>query len=99
MQTQALKAGIVALLLSSAAQAEWTLDNEASAFYYVTSKAGAVSELNSFGNLSGTIADDGSATLSIDLASVNTAIEIRDQRMRDIVFKVGEFPRAEVALK
>jgi polyisoprenoid-binding protein YceI len=105
MQVKALKVGTVALLmgsgllLSSSAQAEWALDGGASAFYYVTSKAGAISEVNSFGGLSGGIADDGTATLAIDLATVNTNIEVRDQRMRDIAFKVAEFPTADVTVK
>ncbi len=100
MQGKTLKVGIAALLLlSSAAHADWTLDGTASSFYYVTSKASAVSEVNTFGGLAGGIADDGTATLMIDLATVNTAVEIRDQRMRDIVFKTGEFPAASVSIK
>jgi polyisoprenoid-binding protein YceI len=99
MQVKALGAGIVAVLLSGAAQADWALDGAASSFYYVTSKAAAISEVNTFSGLSGAIADDGTATLKIDLASVNTAIEIRDQRMREIAFRVSEFPSAEVSVK
>lgn len=105
MQLKAMKAGITmliagsGLLLGSGAQADWALDGAASSFYYVTSKAGAVSEVNSFGGLSGGIANDGTATLKIDLATVNTAVEIRDQRMRDIAFKVAEFPAADVSVK
>jgi polyisoprenoid-binding protein YceI len=103
MRSKALKAGVAAigaaLLLSSGAQADWTLDGTGSSFYYVTSKAGAVSEVNTFGGLSGSIADDGTATLMIDLATVNTAVEVRDQRMRDIAFKVAEFPMAQVMVK
>lgn len=98
MQFKALKTGLVVVLLSSGAHAEWTLDGAASSFYYVTSKAAAVSEVNTFGGLGGGIADDGTATLTIDLATVNTAVEIRDQRMRDIVFKVAEFPAASVTV-
>lgn len=99
MQLKALNAGIAALLLSGAAQADWTLDGAKSKFHYVTSKAAAISEVNSFGGLSGAIAADGTATLKIDLATVNTAIEIRDQRMRDIAFRVAEFPSADVSVK
>lgn len=88
----------VLLLLSSAAQADWSLDNSASSFYYVTSKAAAISEVNSFRTLSGTISDSGSATLTIDLASVDTAIEVRDQRMRDLVFQVADYPSATVTV-
>jgi hypothetical protein len=48
--------------------------------------------------LSGSISDAGVATLSIDLATVDTAIDIRNQRMRDIVFQVAQFPKAEVSV-
>jgi polyisoprenoid-binding protein YceI len=111
MKGKALQAGLIALfswrsgllvgsaLLSAGAQADWTLDGAGSSFYYVTSKAGAVSEVNTFGGLSGSIAADGTAMLMIDLATVNTAVEIRDQRMRDIAFKVAEFPMAHVSVK
>ena len=99
MQFKALKTGIVALLLSTGAHAEWTLDGAASSFYYVTSKAADVSEVNSFGGLRGGITDDGTATLAIDLATVNTTIEVRDQRMRDIVFQVAEYPSADITVK
>ena len=99
MKAKALNAGLVALLLSAGAQADWALDGAASSFYYVTSKAAAVSEVNTFGGLSGSIANDGTAMLMIDLATVNTSVEVRDQRMRDIAFKVAEFPMAHVTVK
>ncbi len=99
MKAKALKAGLIAVLLSSGAHADWTLDGTASSFYYVTSKAAAVSEVNTFAGLSGSIANDGTAMLMIDLKTVNTAIEVRDQRMRDIAFKVAEFPTAHVTVK
>lgn len=83
-------------LASAAAQADWSLDAEASSFFYVTSKASALSEVNNFTGLSGSISDAGEATLEIDLASVSTNIEIRDERMRDLVFQVADFPSATV---
>ncbi|MES2605584.1 MAG: YceI family protein [Pseudomonadota bacterium] len=89
---------VTLLLASTAAQAEWKLDGGASSFFYVTNKAAAVTEVNTFTGLSGAIADSGAATLTIDLATVDTAIEIRNQRMRDIVFKVAQFPKAEVGV-
>ena len=49
--------------------------------------------------MSGGITDDGTATLAIDLATVNTTIEVRDQRMRDIVFQVAEYPSADITVK
>ena len=87
------------LLMSTAAHAEWKLDGAASSFYYVTNKAATVSEVNTFKGLSGAIADSGAATLSIDLATVDTAVDVRNQRMRDIVFQVAQFPKADVSVK
>jgi len=99
MKFLTLKHGLAALvLLSQAAQAEWALDGAESSFHYVTSKASAVSEVNSFRTLAGGIVDDGTATLAIDLASVDTAIEVRDQRMRDMLFQVAQYPQATVTV-
>jgi polyisoprenoid-binding protein YceI len=100
MQVFNSKISVISLLLLAASQshAEWTLDGDASSFFYVTTKAAAVSEINSFSGLSGSISDDGKASFVIDLATVNTAIEIRDQRMRDLVFQVAEFPSATVSV-
>lgn len=89
----------LAAAMAPAASADWQLDPAASALYYVTSKASAVSEVNRFGTLSGAIDTQGKATLGIDLASVNTGIEIRDQRMREIVFQTAQFPQALVSVQ
>lgn len=90
-------AGLLAAAMS--ARADWQLDSAASSLYYVTSKASAVSEVNSFATLGGGIDAQGKATLDIDLASVQTAVEIRDQRMREIVFQTAQFPQATVSLQ
>lgn len=94
-----LLTGVASLMLAGSVQADWTLDNDASSFHYVTSKAAAISEVNSFKQLSGTIAEHGLATLSIDLASVETNVDIRNERMRDIVFQVTDFPTLEVSVE
>src|SRR5688572_28127800 len=93
-----IPAMLLLLLTASQSHAEWTLDGGASSFFYVTTKAAAVTEVNSFSGLSGSISDDGKASFVIDLATVNTAIEIRDQRMRDLVFQVAQFPSATVSV-
>lgn len=93
-----IPATLLLLLAAGQSHAEWTLDGNASAFFYVTTKAAAVSEVNSFKGLSGGIKDDGKASLVIDLATVDTAVEIRDQRMRDLLFQVAEYPSATVSV-
>jgi len=83
--------------LSLSAHADWELNSTDSSLYYVTSKAAAISEVNSFTSLSGSI-DNTEATLEIDLGSVDTAIEIRDQRVRDILFEIQTFPTATISI-
>ena len=77
----------------------WTLDSAGSRLAYVSTKAGEVAENNRFDRMSGSVAQDGTARLDIDLASVNTGVDIRNERMREIFFGVAEFPKAEVTAK
>jgi polyisoprenoid-binding protein YceI len=79
-----------------ATEGEWKVDSAASHLSYVSLKAGEVAETNHFQRLGGTIGNDGAATITIDLASVSTGVEIRDERMRDIFFQVAENPTAVV---
>jgi len=91
--------GASLLAAAVSAQADWQLDPAASTLYYVTSKASAVSEVNGFAMLGGVVDAQGKATLTIDLASVQTNVEIRDQRMREIAFQTEQFPQATVTLQ
>lgn len=77
----------------------WSLDPAASRLAYVSIKAGEVAENNHFDALSGSVAADGTASLSIDLASVSTGVEIRDERMREVLFGVADNPSATVTAK
>jgi len=77
----------------------WTLDAATSRLAYVSIKAGEIAENNAFETLAGTVAADGTATLEIDLASVNTGVDIRNERMREIFFDVANNPKASVTAK
>ena len=77
----------------------WTLDPAASRLAYVSIKAGEIAENNRFETLSGTVAADGTATLAIDLASVSTGVDIRNERMREIFFEVAGNPEAVVSAR
>lgn len=100
----AAPATLIALAACSQAPADpapltegaWTLDNAASELSYVTIKSEEVAELNAFEELSGSVSPDGAASIEIDLASVNTGVDIRDERMRDILFVVVDHPTATV---
>jgi polyisoprenoid-binding protein YceI len=77
---------------------EWILDNDASTLSFTSIKAGTVAESHTFGKLVGGIGADGSASLMIDLDSVDTGIEIRDQRMRELLFDTSTYAVAGISL-
>ena len=85
---------VVLAILSANAYADWTLDNARSELHFVTVKAQDVAEVHSFDELSGTVWKDGIAEVTIQLASVDTLIPIRDERMRELLFKTDVFPTA-----
>ena len=84
---------------ASVTQSAWRLDPAASRLAYVSIKAGEIAEANRFDTLSGTVAADGTANIEIDLASVNTGVGLRNERMRDIFFGVADNPTATVTAK
>ena len=81
------------------AQGEWSVDAAASSLSYVSVKAGEIAEANSFSGLSGSVTPDGAATVEIDLATIETKVDIRNERMRDIFFEVANHPKATVTAK
>lgn len=84
-------------LFSTAVLAQWSLDNDASTLSFVTIKADHVAEAHTFDQLSGSIAGNGAVSVEIQLASVNTMIPIRNERMQAMLFETGMFPTATVS--
>lgn len=106
----ALRPGLVAGLvaLSACAQpdtpaqtgpARWQLDADASALHVVSVKAGEIGEVHRFTALSGAVTRDGTAELVIGLSGLETGIDIRDERMREQFFEVGDYPEATLAAR
>ena len=58
-----------------------------------------ITEESSFATSSAQLSADGAFAMSIDLASVKTNIDLRDERLRDWVFEVAKFPKAEISGK
>lgn len=83
-------------LLAGSAQAQWSLDNSASTLSFVTVKADHVGEVHTFDQLSGSIDDRGNVEIMVELASVNTLIDIRNERMQSMLFETNLFPRAMI---
>ena len=82
--------------LVAATTGAWSLDSTASYLNFATTKNTHNLEVHNFTGLSGNINSAGVATLTIDLSTVNTSVALRDERMRDMLFKVSSFPTATV---
>jgi len=98
LTAMALSLSVLLMLsaMQSARAATWTLDSAASFVSFASIKAENIGEVHSFGALSGTVEEDGTATVTIDLASVSTGIDLRNERMREMLFHVSQFPVATV---
>jgi polyisoprenoid-binding protein YceI len=89
---------VVALtLLSTAALADWKVDSEQSKVFFISTKNLNISEVHSFNRIDGQLSSDGQFSADISLSSVETGIDIRNQRMRDMLFKVDLFPKANIS--
>lgn len=87
---------LVLLLLPATAWAgNLKLDQDQSVVSFVSVKKGSVGEVHHFTHLRGE-ADPREAKVSIDLASVDTGIAIRNARMRTMLFDVADFPAATI---
>jgi polyisoprenoid-binding protein YceI len=77
----------------------WAVDSNQSTINFVTTKAGqqgvaGISETQAFKRYSGGVDQNGKITLAIDLASVDTGVEIRDERLRTMLWNVKATPQA-----
>ncbi|RDE25021.1 YceI family protein [Motiliproteus coralliicola] len=79
--------------------ADWTLNLDDSSFSFASIKKNHAYEVHTFNRYEGRISDAGEAELTLDLASVQTGIEIRDQRMQSMLFDTPKFPAASYRVK
>ena len=87
--TKLLYAAILSAVVffSGAVSAEtWTLDSENSRIAFGSVKKDKVGEIHTFEKLNGAVGADGSVTVEIDLTSVQTNIDIRNERINEHVF-------------
>jgi len=77
--------------------AEWQLDPINSQLSFISTKKVNVAETHYFRNIQGSVDSQGQLILAIDLASVDTNITVRDERMREYLFEVDIFTTATVS--
>ena len=78
------------------AQADWSV-NDTSRVGFVSIKNNVIGENNAFERVSGGISETGAVTVNIDLASVETGVGIRNERLQKMLFNVVNFPQATVS--
>ena len=87
-----------ALVLTSAGSwADWQLDASQSTLTLLSDKNAGVVEQHAFEVFDVAVSDAGEIRVEIELASIETRIGIRNERMRDMLFQVAEFPKASLS--
>lgn len=76
----------------------YTLDAQSSSLFFVSSKKVHVIETHTFTDISGEISPVGAAQVRVNLDSVDTGIDIRNERMRNVLFETSVFSEATVSL-
>lgn len=94
---KAFSASLIAttLFLTSAfVQAKYTLSQSDSQINFISVKNDRIGEIHSFDEFSGSLSSKGELNVEVALTSVNTAIDIRNQRMQNLLFDTVAFPKA-----
>lgn len=87
---------VICLMTSAHVLAGWVIDPDGSYVGFASVKNDLIAENHSFTNVTGTIEDSGNAKIVIALASVETLIPIRNERMQAILFEVAQYPEVTV---
>ena len=85
---------IIGITPPTMARADWMLNMEKSSLSYGSIKKNSIGESNHFQRLEGQITEKGEITLLIDLASVETWVDIRNARMAEFFFQTMDYPTA-----
>ncbi len=84
-------------LLMSTQSLAWNVDADHSDIKFISIKNHVVAEIHSFANVSGNINDEGSAVVEISLGSVQTKVDIRNERMKKHLFETDKYPLASIS--
>jgi polyisoprenoid-binding protein YceI len=84
-------------LLSLTAQADWQLDNTQSSLNFISVKNVNAAEVFHITQLQGSLSDTGALEINLDLDSIKTQVDIRDERMREHLFDTGKFKMATLS--
>ena len=88
----------VLILFSTPAFSDWNLVNDESQINFISIKASDIAEIHTFKDLSGNVKNNGEAQVIINLASLETLIPIRNERMANLLFETKLYPTATFQL-
>ncbi|MDW7550916.1 YceI family protein [Pseudoalteromonas peptidolytica] len=83
-------------LFSAQSFASWQLDQKHSNVSFVSVKQTHIAEVHHFKKIAGSLSKQGELEINIDLASVETMIPIRNERMQTMLFNVADHPHAKI---
>ena len=89
----------VLFLFSTSAFSDWNLVNEESRINFISIKASDIAEIHTFKDLSGSVKNSGESEVIINLASLETLIPIRNERMANLLFETKIYPTATFKLE
>jgi polyisoprenoid-binding protein YceI len=94
-----MTAVVVGLSISSfsAHAIDWVIDGNDSQLNFISIKKNAIAEVHQFKQIGGSYDSQGQFIVNIDLASVDTHIPIRDERMKRFFFEVSTFSSAKIS--
>ena len=75
---------------------QYQLDNDLSQLSFVTIKKENIAEVSRFERLQGKLAADNILTVNVPVSSVNTGIQIRDERIQQFLFDSAKYPEISV---
>lgn len=96
---QSLLLGVTLLLCLNASakhHKNWQLDSSNSSVSFISIKKGNLAETHIFNEFEGKI-DSGIASVTIKTESVESNVDIRNQRMREFLFKTNLFPEITIS--
>ncbi len=89
-----LSSALIACGLAFPAAADWKMDTDTSVLHFLSTKNAQVTEVHKFDDFDGSLSDAGRLMVNVDLSSVNTAIDIRNKRMQEMLFQVTKYAQA-----
>lgn len=88
-----------AICLSSLSYSDWQLDKSQSELSFIATKNANVANNHYFTDFDAYIDDAGQARLTVEMASVQTNIAKRDQRLKSLLFDIANFPQVFAQIK